>query len=240
METLARPRNYVREILGAEPLLILGEREGGDLVLYASRPVPGYQEGEGVVTRRMPLPAGPHYVTDGQTYHWPHQRRVRRPPAFEVVRETEDAPPQEITRLFGDLRVFGYVPSSGLLEHYFPETPIGMKVLPSDASLAHEGAHAVSLFHIPRIAPLFDRYLRAAVRGSDRVDALHEAVAFSAEGGYIQRFLPECMEWYLAERAADQHDEYREADRLLREEPAAVEELLHRIKELNLQAQPPR
>ncbi|MBI4020844.1 MAG: hypothetical protein HY369_01240 [Candidatus Aenigmarchaeota archaeon] len=240
MDLLLRPTGFVHRLLGKRPLLLYGDVDGEFLTLTANEPLPGYEPKGAVSVRHLSQEAGP-YLTDGQAYVYPRRKTVMRSPDFVPEVTIEEAPCDEVKEVFHVDRSFGYIPSAALLEIFYPGVSFGLKTFPSDISLAHEGAHVVSINEIRRLLPAYLGIVSPDVtsRGfhgepvDERENALIEAVAFFVEDRYVDEFHPGQVTAIAHHRAGDEHPEYIEADRLVRHEAGRLEFLVSAIREIN-------
>lgn len=247
MDTVIRPAEFVKEQLGKNPTLIYGDIERGGVVLYSNAQLADYTPIGDVYGKKIPFKTiaknDIHELTNLGAKVYPRTDVSWRGPTFERVETLEMEPPEKLKRIFGVGGSFGYIPSAALLERYYPKVEIGLKIVPSDIPLSHEGAHVVSVNQIGKIKHDYmdmvrendDKNPRNIFEDeSIREDALFEAVAFFVEEKYCDRFHSRWRPYYNRVREQDQNPEYREASRLLKEEPQRIEELISRIRTMNL------
>lgn len=243
MDTLTKPLRHVENLLGKRPLLIYGDFDRGQIVLYGTGTLPKFEKNGQVYSRHIdledPLIMGMgNVLTDVFAVVYPRRKIVMRPPKFEHEESIEEGPDEGLQKLFGVSGSFGYVPSAGILNHFYPDTEIVLKKLPSDISLSHEGAHVVS---IREIDTMFDEYeivlSGEAMPDEIRRGSFYEAVAFWTERRYIEEQCPEWLDqydtWRLDYGGTDV--KYQLANRLIQEEQEIVEEMVTRIRDINLQ-----
>lgn len=241
------PAKHVEKALGRRPLIIIGDLEEDSLVLYSSENLPGYVRSGAAFTKRVGLddPAIEANKADILTGHacvYPMMRTTMRPPAFKAEREVQDKPKEEPSRLLGVSGSFGYVPTGALIGYFFPDPVTGLAVFPSDISAAHEGAHVVSVKEIDSLFERYERLLSDDVLSDEvRLASFYEAIAILVERDYVRHHRPEWLGRYDAERSSDEemHAEYREAFRLLREEPEALNEIAEKIRKINRNGRDP-
>lgn len=240
MDIIIRPAEHVEELFGKRPLLIYGDVSSGSIVLYSTEQLPGYRAEGDVYARRIRLDdplieKTTPVLTNGNAYVYPRKTVVMRPPTFAPEESIEHEPDDELKELFRVQGSFGYIPSAATMNHFYPNTETGLATLPSDISLSHEGSHVVSVNEMRGLLPQYLGLVSEDITDNDtREDALFEAVAFFGEGRYLDRFHPSWRSWYEEHRAKDQHPEYIEADRLVRQEPQKVDELVSRIRGISL------
>ncbi|MBU0898272.1 MAG: hypothetical protein ABIH55_02050 [Nanoarchaeota archaeon] len=243
METLTRPVGYIEERLGKSPLLIFGDIDNDNLILYSNEKLSDYQLNNGIYSRKLKLtnPIVKKHekceLTNGNAYVYPIKVVVYKAPDFEGEEHIEHEPDEELKQMFRVSGTFGYVPSAAIMNHFYPDAETLLKTYPSDIALSHEGAHVVSIREMDSLFEEYQRLLSDDV-WSDKVQraSFHEAIAFYIERGYIERYHSDWLVRYDAFRSSDEemHAEYQEANRLIREEPNAIEEISLRVKEMSL------
>lgn len=245
MITIRRPAEHVKKLLGLEPVLIYGDLDGSELVLYSNSNLSGYAPEGDVYSKRMP------FVDDAKTEsmvsgaYTEYQSKTvlilnEGTGKYERRKVVVDEPHETTMDFFGVSSTFGYVSSDLLRRFYFPGTGI---ILPSDIKLSHEGAHVASLKHW---ADLGERYfdiiswkLKRATPGTRMtmeelmLSSLSDAVAMFTETAYMDKYEPEWKDWFIRKRGNDWYPSDIEAFRLVREHPDRIEDLVSEIRELN-------
>ena len=239
METITRPSTFVKYFLGKKPLLIYGNVEGEEIVLYANEHLPEYELAGDVFVKRLAcdhpfVEKSRRHLAYVQAYTYPRMRIDRRHPHFRWQVVCEERPSETVRNLFGVDSSFGYAPSVVLADLFY----IGRKTRPSsppDIKLSHEGAHAVSINEMKQFLPKYYHLIDPCITDKDmREQVLVEAIAMVIEKEYIDCFCPTWRSWYEKFRKNDGFIEYQEAHRLVQEEQRRMKELVFQIRDINL------